>query len=68
MDYLTAFITSVLLVVIFHLPTLLFFRISLTDIEQKLLALDINVYSDINLLDNIIMDKLAYYYSDFLTI
>lgn len=48
----------------FHLPTL-FFSESATDIEQKLLALDINVYSDINILDKIITDKLANYYSDF---
>ncbi|OBU32805.1 aspartate/glutamate racemase family protein [Photobacterium kishitanii] len=62
-DYLTAH-NQCLAGSYFHLPTL-FFSESATDIEQKLLALDINVYSDINLLDNIIMDKLAYYYSDF---
>lgn len=48
----------------FHLPTL-FFSDSATDVEQKLLDLDIDVYSDINVLDKIITDKLAYYYSDF---
>ena len=48
----------------FHLATL-FFSASAMDIEQKLAALDIDIYSDINVLDEIITNKLADYYSDF---
>ena len=48
----------------FHLPTL-FFTESATDIKQKLVDLNVDVYSDINILDKIITNKLANYYSDF---
>ncbi|SMY33567.1 aspartate/glutamate racemase family protein [Photobacterium andalusiense] len=48
----------------FHLPTL-FFSASAIDVEQKLVELEIDVYSDINVLDKIISEKLGDYYSDF---
>ncbi|MCP4956782.1 MAG: aspartate/glutamate racemase family protein [Photobacterium aquimaris] len=62
-DYLTARNQS-LAGSYFHLPTL-FFSASATDIEHKLHALDIDVYSGINALDEIITDKFVKYYADF---